>query len=262
MKSPRPLPICTDRRSHRQPGPCLAAAGGHRRAFTLVEVLIVALLIGLIMLVAYKVFFTQAGMVSQQLEYLKVNEHFRAITAHLNNDIREATRIELPRPIPAEDAFNKPTKPGPVIHLFKQVLAPEVHPADGQEMQTVEVIYELVDHENPHVKDVPRYKLLRHEITRKKTEILSKTKTTLSDSLAAFVAFSTIRKPPAPRSLNTSGDSLLTWFPSFQNGTGPDLIHVTITVERLRTTAAHKEVYDISMTTSICRRGKEVFANP
>lgn len=229
---------------------------------SLVEVLVVALIASAILFIAYKVFFTQARLVEDSMEYLKVNEHFRKITAHLNNDIREANRIVMPRPIPHEDSFIRPTRIGPVVHLFKQVLDPQIKPtAEGQEMQTVEVIYELAEHPRQD-KKAPRFILTRHEITRKGKAIVSRTRSTLSDALAAFVAWSSVKKPPVPRSINGPGDTMLGHLPSYQNGTGPDLVHVTITVERLRRSPVQQEVYDISLTTSICRRGKEVFPNP
>ncbi len=97
-----------------------------KRGFSLAEAMVVFVLLAIILMAVYKIFFSQAKMVAQSMEYLKVNDHFRKIQAYLGNDIREATYIAYPNPVTLDEAANltTPKAPCPVLRLVKQVVDP------------------------------------------------------------------------------------------------------------------------------------------
>lgn len=70
-----------------------------RRAFTIMEALIAVAISTVILLFAYRVFFSQTEMVARSIEFLHVNEGFRKIITFMGDDIRESTTILKPSPI-------------------------------------------------------------------------------------------------------------------------------------------------------------------
>lgn len=231
-------------------------------AFTYVEVLVVAGLLSIIMLATYKVFFSQAKLVTQSLEFMQVNDNFRKITTFLGKDIREANQILFPHPIVQEDISKLTTSLGMVLHLRTQEINPAL-PFDGPLGQMVrirDIYYELQDYPNPLAKTIPRYKLVRTEYIEEKPGERLKHVVELADNIRDFNLFRTIRKPMTAQNLTKLEDRFLTPYPSHKNGTGNNLLHMKVTIERTR---EHEkgEVYQIAMTTSFYKRGKEIFKN-
>ena len=230
---------------------------------TIPEVLIVLVLMCIIVFAAYKVFFSQAKMVHQSIEFMQVNDSFRKITMFLGNDIREATQIVLPLPIKAEDAEKQVTVPGVTLQLLKQELDPTLKPSGsmGQIGVLREIIYELENNPNPMAKTIPRYRLIRTEVITDRSGEKQKQRHEIVDNVRDLVVFRTIRKPMKPRNIDGIGDKLLELIPANETGHGNSLIHLRVTLERTRTKNTG-DVYQISMATSFYKRGKEVFLHP
>jgi len=244
--------------------------------FTLPEVLIVLGLISVILLVAYKVFFSQAKLVSQSVEFMRVNDDFRRILLYLGNDIREANFILKPAPIRAEDATNAqtPAGGGEVLRLVKQEIDPTVKfsgslPAKwnasdtwDQVVRTREVFYTLerIKAKEGPLKNIPRYKLIRTEYLQDANESGAREKQVLeiTDTVREFTVFRTQRKPMKALNVSKIKERILAPMPSYEAGTGGDLVHLKITLERKRT-AETGTVYDITLGTSFYKRGKEVW---
>ncbi len=234
-----------------------------RRGMTIPELLIVLLLVTIIVFVAYKVFFSQARMVQQSIEFMQVNDNFRKIIMFLGNDIREATRIILPTPIKHEEIGTQDTTAGVVLQLLKQEVDPRLKPTGelGQITLLREIIYELENNPNPNAKTIPRYRLIRTEFLTDHSGEKQKQRHEIVDSVREFVLFRTVRKPLKPQNVNSLGDRLLVAMPSHESGTGNSLLHLRVTLERTRQQDVGS-VYQISMATSFYKRGKEVYPNP
>ncbi|RCK80890.1 MAG: hypothetical protein OZSIB_2778 [Candidatus Ozemobacter sibiricus] len=245
------------------PSPARRPGRPRRAAMTIPELLIVLVLVTIIVFVAYKVFFSQARMVQQSIEFMQVNDNFRKIVMFLGNDIREATRIILPNPIKHEEIGKQDTTAGVVLQLLKQEIDPRVKPAGplGQVAVLREVIYELENNPNPNAKTIPRYRLIRTEFITDRTGEKQKQRHEIVDSVREFVLFRTIRKPFKPQNVDALKDRLLVPLPSQDSGTGNSLLHLRVTLERTRQQDVGS-VYQISMATSFYKRGKEVYPNP
>lgn len=233
------------------------------RGMTIPEVLIVLGLMAFIIFVAYKIFFSQARIVQQSIEFMQVNDSFRKIIMYLGNDIRESTQVILPNPIKHEDAGKVDTVPGVVLQVLKQEIDPRLKPTGemGQITLLREIIYELENNPNPNAKTVPRYRLIRTEFLTDHTGEKQKQRHEIVDNVREFALFRTIRKPLKPQNLDNAGDRLLVSIPAHETGTGNSLLHLRVTLERTRQNDIGS-VYQISMATSFYKRGKEVFRHP
>lgn len=246
-----------------------------KMAFTIVEMLVVLTLMVFILIIAYKVFFSQARMVAQSMEFMKVNDHFRRIVAFLGNDIREATTIVSPRPVKGEEALNQqtPAAGGEVLRIVKQEIDPSVKFSTGgpssnwtatgtfeQVVRVRDIVYTLEKNPNPLAKMVPRFKLIRTEYVEDKSEpgVKMKQSVEITDALREFTVFRTLRKPMKALNISSLKDRMLLPVASPEAGTGNDLVHFRITLERQRINE-QGEAYEISLNTSFYKRGKEVF---
>jgi prepilin-type N-terminal cleavage/methylation domain-containing protein len=231
--------------------------------FTIVELLVVITLLTFILLVAYRIFFSQAKTITQSIEFIQVNESFRKISMYLGNDVREATQIILPRPINLEAIDSVSTKPGVVLQLFKKEIDPsrDFAATMGQVAVLREVIYELEAAPRPQAPNVPRYRLIRTEYTQVKPGEKEKQRREIVDNLRDFMLFRTIRKPMKPRNVNKLGERSLEPEPHHLNGTGDGLLHLRVVLERARDHEGHGDVYQIALMTSFYKRGREVFPN-
>ncbi|MBF0501224.1 MAG: prepilin-type N-terminal cleavage/methylation domain-containing protein [Candidatus Riflebacteria bacterium] len=251
----------------------------HRKkshAFTIVELLIVLTLICIILAIAYKVFFSQARMVARSMEFMKVNDSLRRIIVYLGNDIREATNIVSPKPIDVKNIQDQktPEAGGEVLHIIKQEIDPSVKFGSGgssnwtaagtsdQVVRVRDISYSLRWYRDPAAKTVPRIKLIRTEYVEERAEpgVKLKQVVELTDTLREFTVFRTLRQPMNKRTeaLSKKEDRLLTPVPLADAGTGNDLVYFRITLQSPRLNE-QTEAYDITVNTSFCKRGKEVF---
>lgn len=238
-----------------------------KSGFTFVELLIVLFLVTLIVFAAYKVFFQQTRMVRQSLEEIKVNDDFRKILAFMGNDIRESTRIEEPAPVRVEDARSLATKPGLLLRIAKEEQDPTLDREDslGQIGVRRTIVYELEDNPNPQEPSIPRYRLVRIETVDEHGGREGDSATqrhVICDDVRDLVVFRTIRKPLPPHNVDALGDRLLQPQPASTSGTGNDVVHLRVTLERLRTGGERGEVYRFPMQTCFYKRGKEIWKHP
>jgi prepilin-type N-terminal cleavage/methylation domain-containing protein len=237
----------------------------NRRAFTFVEALIAVAISAVILLFAYRVFFSQTEMVSRSIEFLQVNEGFRKIITFMGDDIRESTTILKPAPIFSEKAAALVTKPGVILHLQSSELDPQISfnsPFGGQVATRRQIVYELEKIPNPESQTVSRYRLVRTATIEEKPGQKTTQRQTLVDNIRDMIVYRTVRKPFKPANISSGKDSLLLPQALSQSGTGNSLVHLKMVIERTRKETETGQVYNISMNTSFYKRGKEIFKNP
>ena len=88
--------------------------------FTFVEALIAVAVSTMILLFAYRIFFSQTEVVTKSLEFIHVNEGFRKVVTFMGDDIREATTILKPVPIFSSNIASQTTKPGVIMAVNTQ----------------------------------------------------------------------------------------------------------------------------------------------
>lgn len=228
---------------------------------SIIEILIVTGLLSFILLVAYRVFFSQAKMVTQSIEFLQVNDSFRKINTVLGADVREATNIELPVPIHHEKIDALTTQTGLVLKLVKNELDPSLPftSALGQIAVRREILYELEPNPHPASQGVARFKLVRTEFIEDSGG-KQKQRREIVDNIRDMIVYRTLHKPMTPKNVAAANDQALQIVPSLQNGTGHHVVHLKVTVERPHL-KDQSQVYQISMSTSYYKRGKEVWKN-
>jgi len=238
---------------------------GSKRGFTMVEALIVSLITSVILLFAYRIFFSQARVMTQSIEYLQVNEGFRKIISFMGDDIREATNILKPAPVLAETVVKLATKPGVILHLQSSDLDPYIpfdSPLGGQVSLRRDITYELEKIKNDESQVIPRYRLIRTASVEEKPGQKTTQRQTIIDNIRDLVIYRTIRRPFKPGNVSGKEDHLVIPLPLSQSGTGNSLVHLKMVLERTRRGAEAGEVYSINMNTSFYKRGKEIFTHP
>ncbi len=237
----------------------------NRRAFTFVEALIAVAISSVILLFAYRVFFSQTEMVSRSIEFLHVNEGFRKVITFMGDDIRESTTVLKPAPIFTEKVGALATKPGVILHLQSSELDPQIafnSSFGGQVSMRRQIVYELEKIPNPESQTIPRYRLVRTATIEEKPGHKTSQRQILVDNVRDMVIYRTIRKPFKPANISSGNDRLLLPQPLSQSGTGNSLVHLKMVIERTRKETETGQVYNISMNTSFYKRGKEIFINP
>lgn len=239
--------------------------------------MIVGTLMVLILAAVYKIFISQAKTISVSMESMKVNDQFRRIQSFMGDDVREATTIVFPGPEKLMDTPNLPTPKAPcrVLHVLKQEVDPsakyvettEANPVAtttyGQVVRVREIIYELKPYrkeDDPQATVVPRYKLMRTEYIKERDtpSTTLKQELEIADTIRDLVIFRTLRNPMKAADVDgASGSGILQAIPSSSAGTGNNLIHLKVSLERSRDMKG--DLYEISLTTSFYKRGKEVF---
>ncbi len=237
----------------------------NRRAFTFVEALIAVAISAVILLFAYRVFFSQTEMVSRSIEFLHVNEGFRKIITFMGDDIREATTILKPTPIFSDKVDGLVTKPGVILHLQSSELDPQIafnSPFGGQVATRRQIVYELEKIPDPESQTIPRFRLVRTATIEEKPGQKNSQRQILVDNIRDMIVYRTVRKPFKPANISSGKDLLLLPQPLNQSGTGNSLVHLKMVIERTRKETDTGQVYNISMNTSFYKRGKEIFINP
>ncbi len=233
--------------------------------FTFVEALIAVGVSTMILLFAYRIFFSQTEVVTKSLEFLHVNEGFRKVVTFMGDDIREATTILKPVPIFSSNIASLTTKPGVVLHAQSSVLDPQIpfnSPLGGQISMKRQIVYELEKIEGPESQTIPRYRLVRTVSIEEKPGQKSTQRQVLVDNVREMVVFRTARKPFKPSNIGAAKDRLLLPVALSESGTGNSLVHVKMVLERTRKETETGQVYNVSMNTSFYKRGKEIFTNP
>ena len=235
--------------------------------FSFIEMLVVLLLFSIILYVSYMVFFSQAKAVQQSVDSIKVNDQFRKIQFYIGKDIREANMVDVPKPVPLDKAPKLTTTIGTILRILKQEIDPTIKPVapSGNVLRKRLIEYQL-EPRNPQAgesaEEGPRYRLVRIERLQEKPGETVEQRTEITDAVRDLVIFRTIRKPMVASNIGDKGDKLLEALPSSLAGTGYNLLHLKVVLERERTNRVQSEVYGIALTTSFAIRGKGVFPNP
>ncbi len=238
-----------------------------KKAFTLVEIFIVVILLSLILYFAYRVFFSQTRAVTQTIDALHTNEGLRKVLAFMGDDIREATRIVKPTPINLEDASSVETTTGSILIVQSSEIDPRIKfdsPLGGQISQITTIEYELEPMSQKNSDSPLRYKLIRNATIEEKNGEKSRQRQTLADNIKEFVVYRTVRKPFTAQNVDSINERIIQKIPLSEAGTGNSLLHVKMTVERNRSKHDRNKakVYTVTMTTSFYKRGKEIFLHP
>ncbi|MBU1109089.1 MAG: prepilin-type N-terminal cleavage/methylation domain-containing protein [Candidatus Riflebacteria bacterium] len=236
-----------------------------RQGFTFIEIIIVVSITSVILLFAYRLFFSQTKLVTQSIEYLQVNEGFRKIISFMGDDIREATNVLKPAPVLSDKVVKLATRPGVILQLQSSDLDPNIpfdSPLGGQVALRREITYELEKIKNPESQTVPRYRLIRTASVEEKPGHKTTQRQTIIDNIRDLIVYRTIRRPFKPANVGGKEDRLVLPLPLNQSGTGNSLVHLSMVLERTRNSTEVGEVYSISMNTSFYKRGKEIFKNP
>jgi prepilin-type N-terminal cleavage/methylation domain-containing protein len=232
------------------------------KGFTFVELLIVTVLLALIVIATYKAFFSQTKMVRQSIEYFQVNDSFRKVMSFIGNDIKEATNIIYPLPIMQKDVPGLTTKPGLIIKIISKEINHRIafnSPFGGQVSAQRTITYEL-EKNTANTSNVPQFRLIRTVLYQEKPGDKAKQRQVLVNNIREFIAFRTVRIPYKPSNISSSKDRIVIPRPNFESGTGNNLVHIRMTLERPKK-EGEGEVYQISMNTSFYKRGKEIFIN-
>lgn len=235
------------------------------RAFTFVELLIAVFIMSLIVFFAYRVFFSQAEVVTKSLEFMQVNDAFRKVMTFLGDDIRESTSIIEPMPIFSDKVNDLTTRPGVVLKLQSSELDPTIpfnSPLGGQVSARREITYELEKIPNPDSKTIPRFRLIRTASIEERPGKKTTQRQELVNNIRDLVIYRTVRKPFKPSNVAGAADRITLPRPLYESGTGNSLVHLNVVLERDRRDTELGEVYSIDLHTSFYKRGKEIFTNP
>lgn len=233
--------------------------------FTFVESLVAIAISTLILMAAYQVFFSQTRMVTQSLEFMQVNDGFRKVLSFMGDDIRESTTILKPTPVFSDKVVTLTTRPGVILHLQGSELDPQIpfnSPLGGQVSLRRQIVYELEEIPISETQPIQRYKLIRTASIEEKPGQKSTQRQVLVDNIRDMIIYRTVRKPFKPANMSSTKDHLVLPQPLSQSGTGNSLVNLKMVIERTRKDTEVGQVYNISMTTSFYKRGKEIFTNP
>lgn len=231
----------------------------------MVEMLIAVFITTMIIFFAYKVFFSQTQVVTKSLEFMQVNDSFRKVMTFMGNDIRESTAIMLPVPVFSDKVAGLTTKTGVILKLQSSELDPTIafdSPLGGQVSARREITYELEKIPNPASKTIPRFRLIRTASIEERPGKKTTQKQELVDNIRDLIVYRTVRKPFKPANISGDKDRIVLPRPLYESGTGNSLVHLNMVLERERKDTELGQVYNINLTTSFYKRGKEIFINP
>ena len=246
-----------------------------KKAFTLVEILVVIAILVFILYFAYQIFFSQSRAVTQTVDAIQTNEGLRRVLSFLGDDIREATRIVKPTPVNLEDVPSIETTTGSILRIQSSEIDPKIRfdsPLGGQINQITTIEYELEamnkqndDNSSDSGNQGPiRYKLVRNATIEEKNGEKNRQRQVIADNIKEFVVYRTVRKPFKATNVESIDDKIIEQIPLSEAGTGNSLIHVKMSIERNR--AKHEkdreQIYTLTMNTSFYKRGKEIFLHP
>ncbi|NCB38056.1 MAG: prepilin-type N-terminal cleavage/methylation domain-containing protein [Erysipelotrichia bacterium] len=233
--------------------------------FTLIEALVAVAISTMILLFAYRIFFSQTEVVTKSLEFMQVNDSFRKVLSFMGDDIRESTTILKPAPIFAKNVISLATRPGVILHLQGSDLNPQIpfnSPLGGQVSLRRQIIYELEKIPNPESQTVPRYRLVRTAHVEERPGQKSTQRQVLVDNIRDLIIYRLVREPFKQSDISSIKDHLVLPQPLSRSGTGNNLVYLKMLIERTRKDDETGQVYNIAMTTSFYKRGKEIFINP
>jgi hypothetical protein len=233
-----------------------------KKAFTMVEMLIAVVLTTMIVFFAYRIFFSQTEVVTKSIEFMQVNDSFRKVMTFMGNDIRESTSILAPTPVFSDTVPTLITKTGVVLKLQSSELDPTIpfdSPLGGQVSARREITYEL---EKIESKTVPRFRLIRTASIEESPGKKTTQRQELVDNIRDLIIYRTVRKPFKPANVSGDKDRIVLARPMYESGTGNSLVHLNMVLERERKDTEKGQVYNINLTTSFYKRGKEIFINP
>jgi len=239
------------------------AVKGRCAAMTLVEVMVAMSLLMLLLIAAYRLFFSEIRAIRTALEHIGVNESARSFLANFGHDVRSANRVIFPWPIRREDTTAlSPAAEGIVCTLEKQTFDFAVKPPDRKFILTTKIDWRL-----KKVAD-GTFELYRDVISERppKPGLPTPFKSTrrIGGGVKEMTLFTTLRKPVKMSAFaGLPFKNLLEFEPYHIDGTGPYLVNVRIVFVREGT--RRPDIKDLSaqtLRTSFALRGRPNWVNP
>lgn len=225
-----------------------------KKAFTLVEVIIVAGLFTILMTAAYRLFFAEVKTIKTSLEHIGVNESARQFFAYLGNDIRNSNWVDYPKMIHRQVVSQlKPISEGKVCVLRRQVFDFEVKPPDPS-MICEEIITYTLKKSDDGTSD-----LYRHVLSNLPGQPSKDYEKRICNGIVDMTVFTTNRKPVTIEKTIIGNDlsKQMNYEPYELDGTGPYLVHICASFARKGSNKEkNKTSIPIRLNTCFAIRGK------
>jgi type II secretory pathway pseudopilin PulG len=230
---------------------------------TLVEIMIGLALLGLLLMAAYRLFFSEVRAIRVALEHIGVNENARAFLTQFGHDVRTASKVTFPWPIRREDVRTlTPAGEGIVCSLEKQMFDFAVKPPDPKFLRRVKIDWRLKKNGDG---TFDLYRDIVSEIPpRPGLPTPFKGTRQVCGGVKELTVFSTLRKPPKLSSFGgLPFKNFLEFEPYHLDGTGAFLVHVrAIFVREGTRAAAIKDQSAQIIRTCFALRGRPNGVNP
>ena len=201
----------------------------HRRAVTLVEVMIAMGLFALLMLAAYRLFFAEVRSIKTALEHIGVNESARRLFSHLGNDIRNSNWVDFPQQTNRQTVESlMAVNEGKICVLRRQVFDFSVKPPDPDFIRE-EVIEYYLKKVDDGTSDL--YRKVKTDLPG---AVQKEYERKVCDGVREMLLYTTNRKPIALSGAAAilPGKDLYSFEPYEMDGTGPYLIHCRVSLVR------------------------------
>ena len=220
----------------------------NKRGITLFEVMIATALFSLLMLAAYRLFFSEVRAIRIALEQVGVNESARRFFMNFGNDVRNANWVIYPEKTHRETVPSLISiSEGTVCIIKRQKFDFEVKPPDPAFLLEETIEYELRE-AGDGTSDL--YRIVKSEFSGELRSYEQK----ISDGIIEMQVHLTIRKPVRFTSFasNLPFKNLLNYEPYDLDGHGPYLLHVKASFA----SKGASEIVAHTMQTSFALRGK------
>ncbi|NLM17404.1 MAG: hypothetical protein GX221_06775 [Candidatus Riflebacteria bacterium] len=224
-------------------------------------------LTAMVLAAAYKVFIEQQKLVKFSVETVHANESFRKVTFFMGEDIKKATRIVRPTPVPLASASELITKVGTIMTVQTSEIDPRIKFDSSLGTQIakrthIDYELELMPNFNEDSEEVPVYRLIRNAVLDEEDGTHSGQRQVIAENIQDLIIYRTVREPFKIHSLSEPSDRMIEPRSLSETGTGNNIIHVKMAIERDRYKKEKGSVYSVTMETSFYKRGKEIFLNP
>lgn len=194
----------------------------NKKAVTFIEVMIVIGLFNILMLAAYKLFFSEIKTIKTSLEHIGVNESARKFFTFFGNDVRNANWVDFPKMIKRDEVGKlKPITEGKVCVLRRQVMNFEIKPPQADFLCEEVITYTLKKNANGS-SDL--YRHVKSDLPGQPPRDFEKK---LCEDIVEMIVFTTTKKPVILEKSLSVGTlkKHIKYEPYESNGTGPYLVH-------------------------------------
>jgi len=222
-------------------------------AVTLVEIIIASGLFVLLMLAAYRLFFSEVRNIKVALEHIGVNESARKLFAHMGNDVRNASWVEFPVQTNRQTVGSlMPLNEGKICVLRRQVFDFTVKPP-APDFIREEIIEYFLKKSEDGTSDL--YRAVKGSRLPHGQKAYEKK---ICEGIKDMLVFTTNRKPVNVSSFAPTMPfkNLISYEPYELDGTGPYLVNLRATFVRKGHDRAPGDSSALTLQTSFCVRGR------